>query len=96
MKDIQCNVLKLQEIKNTFNKLNDELLDEIKKMQKEVINLDEILKTPKGDEFIELFNDFMKERLDKFNNEYGIIRKNFDISIMEYTSFLDEIKEMVK
>lgn len=96
MQEIMCNVSKLKEVEKSFSILNDELMDETKKMQKEVVNLEEILKTPKGEEFNQLFNEFMTNRIDSFSRDYETIKNNFNIAISEYEIFLDEIEKMVK
>ncbi len=95
MSIISCNVAKLTELRDKFQYLSNDLNTEIKGMNEEIINLDEILSTPKGDKLIELFTDFVTDEKNRLSKNNEIISNHFNLVIDEYSNFLNETNSVV-
>ncbi len=92
---IQCRVETISEVQKIFEENNNLLLDNLKKFEKELDNMKEVLNTPKSMKIISFFKEYVnqeeKEVLDK-----GIWFKNiFNNVIDEYQNFESEVSESV-
>ncbi len=96
MTKIKCNVDNLKDVEKDFVRYNEELIEETLKMKSEVINLSEIIKTPKADKLVELFNEFIEEREVTLKEDYNAIKKDLNFAIKHYSDSLDEIEKVVK
>lgn len=95
MSEINFNINSLKDFQNNFLRNNNDILDELKTIQNEVVNLKEILDTPKSNELQKLFSEYTDEQIKVVEKYHQVINNNIERTILEYNSFIESIGQMV-
>ncbi len=95
MSEINFSINSLKDFQNNFLRNNNDILDELKTIQNEVVNLKEILDTPKSNELQKLFSEYTDEQIKVVEKYHQVINNNIERTILEYNSFIESIGQMV-
>lgn len=95
MSKVTCNIDEIQDFKNKIDSINTDLLFELKKIEKEINNIEEVINTPKSKELKELFYYYTIDKIQMVDDNKEIFNNNLEIVIKEYTEFLIDVQKMV-
>ena len=95
MDSIVFDINELKSLKNNIEKTNNDILFEIKNMQREVDNMHEILDTPKGKKYQALFGQYVIDEIKMVSENGNIINHDLEKALDEYNAFMEKVREMV-
>ncbi len=95
MSTIKFDQKSVLDAKEKFNTHNNEILNAIKIIDKELRDMPRILETPQTKkQYTEIF-DYYDEEIKYIDNSNKLFNKRFDTVFAEYTDFDQDVKKMV-
>ena len=92
---IKYNNDKMNQFKNDYQKYNEEIIESLKRINNEFMNVDEILQTPKSTKEIPKIIEFMKSEIDKKENELTINIDKINYILSTYNETFKNISTMI-
>ena len=95
-KNIEYSITNIEELKNNFDKYNSLITENLSKIEKEYLNITDVLSTPNSNVIVpELYN--MVKNYNTIVTKNGISFNNsLDTAIKEYSEFVSQLKETVR
>ena len=95
MNKIMYNGSSILEAKTSVELYNNNILEALKNIEKELDNINQVVNTPKINQAKELFSDFYKEKISYVEQKKNYYNKIFDTINHDYQDYLTSINKMV-
>ena len=96
MTRVTCNIYKIQDFKKDIFEINSDLLFELRKVQNEIENIEDVISTPKSRDFKIIFQHYASDEIKMIEDSKEVFNKDLELVIKEYEEFMDDIQKMVK
>jgi hypothetical protein len=95
MTKINYNEDNFKNIRERVEECNKEIIDSLTNIYKEVSDIETILNTPKSKDIIPLYNDYIENRIDYFNEKNNDYKNSFYYIINSYETYYNDVKKMM-
>lgn len=92
---IKCTINDISNLKDIIEKNSLEILDCLKKIDKDYEEMPDILNTPNSSKIVPKFVDYVKKKEKYITESNNYYKKVFDTIITEYNEFMTDTKEKV-
>ena len=95
-KNIEYSIADIEELKKKFDKNNSQILEKLKILEKEYLNIDDVLNTPNSNKIMpELYNIIKK--YDSIVTNQGVYFDSvFKTTIDEYSKFVNDLSNTIE
>ena len=95
-KNIEYSIANIEELKNDFDKYNSLISENLAKIEREYLNISDVLSTPNSNKIMPDLYKLVKKYDDIVKNKGIAFNKSLDTAINEYNEFVNQLKETVR
>lgn len=95
-KNIEYSISNIEDLKNNFDKYNSLISENLSKIEKEYLNITDVLSTPNSNVIVPELYNLVKKYNDIVTSNGISFNKSLDTAIKEYSEFVNQLKETVR